>query len=592
MLHNKKTLTTMLFLALSAILSGTQAAWAQGEWVKKEGTDAPRKLNSRVAQATYRLPKLTQGKVENSDWVTPAEAIKLKKQDQYRSFIRQVSFQEVGPAPPIPEKAAEQVKLLKNADFEESATEKDFFGPIPGYTPATVDPFDLTEEDDAKLPLPEEPKQEAATEVQMAEELPEKTLPKAEKKKDEDEPIEVRLLQPEDRKAVETVESPSEDPLLEAPEYVVGCDGGLVCNATPGGLLQNFSFGGVTEEVIFPGSTSHENPGLLGALAMPEIFAGEPENAYFSNLFWGSIDCLWSRAPSASLPVLVRSTAAGNATVYGESIFDDVMTTPRYQLGFRLGEKSRFAALGEIYQQEGGANASFNNDSNVEYLNPWSAGVYSTLGAGETLHIGAKQEFTSGSAMVQMRLLCATFDGDGSLLQRLAMVDRLGLFPPAKQTIRLDCFSGYRYYGFDDELSMQLESGGAMQPRDVFTANNSFHGGVLGLQWQYERGNLYAKTTTMVTFGGTRNTLQLTDGSASSVENYQEDQFTVIPELRVLLGLDISRCLSIYGSYDVLFWSNVVRAPEQIANLSSASFQPLSDDFWVNSGSVGMELRW
>jgi hypothetical protein len=85
---------------------------------------------------------------------------------------------------------------------------------------------------------------------------------------------------------------------------------------------------------------------------------------------------------------------------------------------------------------------------------------------------------------------------------------------------------------------------------------------------------------------------------------------TVVPEIGVNLGYDITPRLRAYAGYNLIYWSTVVRPGEQIDRVIDVTQVPNSrtglpstgqlrpavlfkdTGFWVQGMTVGLEYRW
>ena len=87
---------------------------------------------------------------------------------------------------------------------------------------------------------------------------------------------------------------------------------------------------------------------------------------------------------------------------------------------------------------------------------------------------------------------------------------------------------------------------------------------------------------------------------------YQHDMFTMIPELGINLGYEVTSHWRAFVGYDILYWGCVVRAADQIdlnidpRNLPPAqsgalpfpAFPGRTSCFWAQGVSVGAEFRF
>lgn len=206
---------------------------------------------------------------------------------------------------------------------------------------------------------------------------------------------------------------------------------------------------------------------------------------------------------------------------------------------------------------------------------------------------------------------------------------------------KLDALIGYRYLNFHDRLTIDSRSltlapvGGAsvgtqIATTDRFDAQNQFHGAQVGFvgEWQIGmmsfglRGTVAGGWTTQtVDISGTTSSLVpggstfITPGAlfaqSTNIGNHSQSRFSVVPEAGVTLGYQCTNNIRIFGGYNVLCWTNTVRAGEQINRAVNSTYIPdpitgaqakigapaplfqfRDDNFWVHGYSVGVEFRW
>jgi len=201
---------------------------------------------------------------------------------------------------------------------------------------------------------------------------------------------------------------------------------------------------------------------------------------------------------------------------------------------------------------------------------------------------------------------------------------------------QVDFLLGYRYGRFYENLSIassttftnpieQVPVGTVMEVFDVFDARNEFHGGEFGIvakgqycRWSLEvlaklalggtRSRLIVNGGTTVTVPG-QSTVSYTGGMSaleSNIGDYKQEGFSVIPELGVTVGYDLTCRLKATFGYTFLYWSRVVRPAEQIDDsLNPSQFPPGSlsgypapqplfvlSDYWAQGLNFGFEYRF
>jgi hypothetical protein len=128
---------------------------------------------------------------------------------------------------------------------------------------------------------------------------------------------------------------------------------------------------------------------------------------------------------------------------------------------------------------------------------------------------------------------------------------------------------------------------------DRFRTSNYFHGLDLGLQWQANLGRFSVDVLTKVALGGTerhaniRGTTTITEPGLAPVSfnsgvlaldtnsgQFCSPVFSVVPELRINLGYQLSDRLRAFVGYNLLYWGSVYRAGEQIDLRINPDFLP------------------
>lgn len=196
---------------------------------------------------------------------------------------------------------------------------------------------------------------------------------------------------------------------------------------------------------------------------------------------------------------------------------------------------------------------------------------------------------------------------------------------------RLDLTAGYRFWQLGESLAMReqltaLDGPGSFDIQDHFQTRNQFNGAELGLVWQGRRGWWSLDTLMRVGIGNVLQTVEIAGSTAITENNqtnnhntgflaqrtnigtYQRDRFTMIPELGMTLGYQMTRRLRGTIGYSLIYWGNVVRPGDQIdldvnTNLLAPEVTPFTGplrpqfqfqqtDYWVQGLSFGAEFRW
>jgi len=202
---------------------------------------------------------------------------------------------------------------------------------------------------------------------------------------------------------------------------------------------------------------------------------------------------------------------------------------------------------------------------------------------------------------------------------------------------RLDFFLGYQANWLDDDLrtDVSLEStdpdntvfpeGTTIDLYDLFETKNAFHGAAMGLTFQECVGRWSLELLMKVALGSTHSEVWI-DGSTttdtpqddpntddggllalpSNMGPYEQNSFSMVPELGVTLGYDLTCRLRATFGYTFIYWSHVARPGDQIdldVNPSQLSGDPLeglprpefswvNTDYWAQGLNFGLDYRF
>lgn len=212
----------------------------------------------------------------------------------------------------------------------------------------------------------------------------------------------------------------------------------------------------------------------------------------------------------------------------------------------------------------------------------------------------------------------------------------------------LDVFGGYRYTNMTETLSISnslrtitdvlnisfntvnnngLPQGFTSTVLDVFQAQNQFNGGTIGLRPALYVGQFTTSVDLKLSMGSTHQSLKVNgasslispDGSVQTFPGgllavpsnsglFTRDVFSIIPELNANVGFNITRNLKLFATYNLFYWSNIIRPGNQLTNrIDSRQVQTdptfdgtatpttpapsfLTSSFWAHGFSVGVEF--
>ena len=120
-------------------------------------------------------------------------------------------------------------------------------------------------------------------------------------------------------------------------------------------------------------------------------------------------------------------------------------------------------------------------------------------------------------------------------------------------------------------------------PSTSSNTRNQFYGGQLGARAEVWRGGLFVDVTGKVALGDTHQTVDINGSTTitppggpaivlpggllalpTNIGHYSRDQFSVVPQVGVNVGYQVTNNLRVLVGYTLLYWSDVVRPGDQI----------------------------
>lgn len=227
-----------------------------------------------------------------------------------------------------------------------------------------------------------------------------------------------------------------------------------------------------------------------------------------------------------------------------------------------------------------------------------------------------------------------TFSGAGAFLSHNLCCDFCGDSPCDLHGYRVDLLMGYRHYYLGDDLRIREDLLGTGQGRvppgtrvivqDRFRTENTFHGGLIGLNAETRWGTWSADFRVAAAIGNMHRDLRI-DGSTTvlaqgvppsvrtggllaqptNIGRYSSDEFTVIPEAGLNLGCQITQGVRLHVGYTFLYLPNTWRAgdmidrgvdPVQLQGVRSTLGRPApilaSTGTWVQGMNLGVRFSY
>lgn len=232
-----------------------------------------------------------------------------------------------------------------------------------------------------------------------------------------------------------------------------------------------------------------------------------------------------------------------------------------------------------------------------------------------------------------------------SELQSFELVSRDAIYRQPGQ--RVDFIFGYRYGRFIEGLgvnqaftagpdSLIFQEGTLVQAADTLSASNEFHGLELGIAGQARYCRWSLEGLMKLALGGTRSHVTV-DGSTTitvpgvasvttagallaqptNIGRYSQTGFSVMPEVGLTVGYNITRRLRATVGYSLLYWSQIARPGDQIDagtvagsrtvnvnvnptqfsggalnGMPSPQYRFVTTDFWAQGISAGLDWRF
>lgn len=206
-----------------------------------------------------------------------------------------------------------------------------------------------------------------------------------------------------------------------------------------------------------------------------------------------------------------------------------------------------------------------------------------------------------------------------------------------RESGRLDFLLGYRYVRLSDDLRIDeaetfidptgtVPVGSTLALTDRFSTVNEFQGADFGVASDWRCGRFDWGVVLKIGLGNTNSRVSISGNTvateptlapvasqggllaqASNIGQYEQNRFTMLPELGVNFGFDLTRRLRLTGGYSLLYWGGVARSGDQIdLNLAPEQFPPSQNaaasrfpqfrfaatDYWAQGLSLGLDCRF
>lgn len=203
---------------------------------------------------------------------------------------------------------------------------------------------------------------------------------------------------------------------------------------------------------------------------------------------------------------------------------------------------------------------------------------------------------------------------------------------------RIEMLGGYRYQRLKETLGINsslvgigasdnfpIEVGESFAVSDRFNTRNDFNGGEIGIATAWHRCRWSVESTMKVSMGNTHTQVDVNGTTVhtpaggtpeapqaggllalpSNMGLHESNHFTMVPELALNLGYDLTPRLRATFGYTLLYWSSVARPGDQIdMNIAPAQFPPATgastrpeptirwSDYWAQGMNFGFDFRF
>ena len=394
------------------------------------------------------------------------------------------------------------------------------------------------------------------------------------------------------------------------------------------------------------------------------LLTASPGNAGSQGTVWGGAEFLyWSLKPGNTPPLATSGTLAslgalgpGTTVLYGGDQDTNWQPGARFTLGTWLD-------AGQTYGVE--ANFFFLNSSSDTFnvSSPGTAGslilarpffnVITGLQDSQLVSfddiVGGGIGITAGSFLQGAQLngltnLCSSCPCPTPCCPQQCCppgcVQEIAYRPYAPSGHRVDLVSGLRYMDLGESLHIRenltflptapnppFVPGSTIDVTDSFETRNQFVGGQLGLRAERWSGAWFVNATGLVAVGSTHQEVRINGTTVfgglggppivqqggllalpTNIGTYSRDRFSVIPEVGINVGRQLSDSVRVYAGYSLMYWSSVVRPGDQIdfginpTQLPTAAgpgvlvgparpaFNFHETDFWAHGVNVGLQI--
>lgn len=171
--------------------------------------------------------------------------------------------------------------------------------------------------------------------------------------------------------------------------------------------------------------------------------------------------------------------------------------------------------------------------------------------------------------------------------------------------------------------------GNIISVADRFATRSAFYGGQIGIDGEWHSGGLSIGAFANIGLGDTHNIVDINGSTnvttpagavthynsgllalSSNIGHYSQDKFSVVPDIGVNVGYNVTQRFRVFVGYELLYWTDVVRPGNQIDRTLNTSLVPTSttfapgsapalprfafnnSDFWAQGITFGVEFDY
>jgi hypothetical protein len=206
----------------------------------------------------------------------------------------------------------------------------------------------------------------------------------------------------------------------------------------------------------------------------------------------------------------------------------------------------------------------------------------------------------------------------------------------------MDLLAGFQFLSLNESLTITESAvfppggpfpalaGRSFVATDRFATENRFYGGQVGIDSWARRGNWLVGLRALVALGSTHQVVDIQGSQratdlAGRVSTFQggllalpganigrveRDDFTVVPQVGLNLGYQVTERITLFAGYSFLYWSSVVRPGDQIDPVLDVNRIPnfvtnpspvvpprptnpfKQSDLWLHGVNLGVAVNW